>query len=84
MKDFDFGFTIVGEDDIESIKKVSEEKQSEIDKWEEKCDTMYNMIQPLLDNLEKNPELDYIKWDGQQRAKAISEFRRQLEEVVTS
>ena len=24
--------------------------------------TMYNMIQPLLNNLQKNPEKDYIYW----------------------
>ena len=39
------------------------------------------MIKPLLNNLAKNPEKDYIYWEGKVRLKKIEEFSDKLDEV---
>lgn len=87
MSDFDFGFSMVNEDELDVVKEVkssAETSASEVDKLKKKSDTMYSMIMPLLNNLAQNPEKDYIKWNGKDRLKKIEQFRDKLEEVYTS
>ena len=70
--DFDFGFTAVTEDELDAVieaKETAVMKTAGLDKTQEKCDTLYNMIKPLLNNLAKNPEKDYIYWEGKVRLK---------------
>ena len=45
---------------------------------------MYDLIQPLLSNLEKNPELDYIRWPGEARIAKIEEFRHRLDDIAAA
>ena len=85
--DFDFGFTMVDEEELDLVKEVKatvESTTSEVDKLQKKCDTLYNMVMPLLNNLAKNPDKDYIKWNGEDRLKKIETFRDKLDEVYTS
>ena len=85
--DFDFGFTMVDEEELDLVKEVKATVQStttEVDKLQKKCDTLYNMVMPLLNNLAKNPDKDYIKWNGEDRLKKIETFRDKLDEVYTS
>ncbi|MEK9698784.1 MAG: hypothetical protein VW270_23620 [Candidatus Poseidoniales archaeon] len=87
MTDFDFGFTMVDEDELEIVQQVkssAESTASEVDKYKEKCDTLYNMVLPLLNNLAANPEKDYIKWNGKDRLAKIEMFRDKMDEVYTS
>ena len=87
MSDFDFGFTMVDEDELDVVKDIKTQAsvtETEVDNYKKKCDTLYNMITPLLNNLAKNPEKDYIKWDGADRLKKIEQFRDKLDEVYTS
>lgn len=87
MSDFDFGFTMVDEDDLDIVKEVkatAKTTSTEVDKYKEKCDTLYNMVMPLLNNLAANPDKDYIKWDGEDRLKKIEAFRDKMDEVYTS
>ena len=87
MTDFDFGFTMVDEDELDIVKEVkstAESTASEVDKYKEKCDTLYNMVMPLLNNLAQNPDKDYIKWNGADRLKKIEQFRDKMDEVYTS
>ena len=82
--DFDFGFTAVTEDELDAVieaKETAVMKTAGLDKTQEKCDTLYNMIKPLLNNLAKNPEKDYIYWEGKVRLKKIEEFSDKLDEV---
>ena len=82
--EFDFGFTAVTEDELEAVieaKETAVMKTAGLDKTQEKCDTLYNMIKPLLNNLAKNPEKDYIYWEGKVRLKKIEEFSDKLDEV---
>ena len=87
MSDFDFGFTMVDEDELDIVKEVksnAESTASEVDKLQKKCDTLYNMVLPLLNNLAANPDKDYIKWDGKDRLAKIEQFRDKMDEVYTS
>lgn len=87
MSDFDFGFTMVDEDELDIVKEVKSTAQStasEVDKLQKKCDTLYNMVLPLLNNLAANPDKDYIKWDGKDRLAKIEQFRDKMDEVYTS
>ena len=82
--DFDFGFTAVTEDELDAVieaKETAVMKTAGLDRTQEKCDTLYNMIKPLLNNLAKNPEIDYIYWEGKVRLKKIEEFSDKLDEV---
>ena len=51
---FDFGFTAVNEDELDAVQKTQGA--------EEKLHALYNAITPLLNNLKRNPEKDYILW----------------------
>ena len=82
--DFDFGFTAVTEEELEVVQQAQDEailNKSGLDKTQQKCDTLYNMIKPLLNNLAKNPEKDYIHRGGTLRSKKIEEFSDKLDEV---
>ena len=82
--DFDFGFTAVTEEELDVVieaKETAVMKTVGLDRTQEKCDTLYNMIKPLLNNLAKNPEKDYIHWPGKLRSKKIEEFSDKLDEV---
>ena len=82
--DFDFGFTAVTEEELDVVieaKETAVMKTAGLDRTQEKCDTLYNMIKPLLNNLAKNPEKDYIHRPGKLRSKKIEEFSDKLDEV---
>lgn len=87
MSDFDFGFTMVNEDELDVVQGLSlrsQQVKTEVDKYKNKCDTLYNMVLPLLNNLAANPEKDYIKWNGKDRLEKIEQFRDKMDEVYTS
>lgn len=70
MSDFnDFGFTAVNEDDMASNVDAHE-----------RLAKLYNAITPLLENLKKNPEKDYILWPN--RLEKIEEFEKKLRDIV--
>ena len=65
LDQFDFGFTAVDEDELEVVQKQTQKLESTSGKAEEledKLNKLYNSILPLLSNLKKNPEKDYIYW----------------------
>ena len=62
---FDFGFTAVDESELEAFKTIKSEATSasaEVEALEEKVSRLYNAILPLLTNLKKDPDKDYILW----------------------
>ena len=84
MSDCDFGFTAVTEEELTVVQQAKETVASTtegLDKVQEKCDTLYNMIKPLLNNLAANPQKDYIYWPGDVRMQKIEEFTDKLDEV---
>ena len=70
MKDpGDFGFTIVGEEDLQGPNDTRAER-------------LRDMILPLLNNLKANPDKDIIKWKGTERVKKIDEFIKKMNDLV--
>ena len=79
---FDFGFTAVDEDELEAVQKVAkkaEASQTEASSAQEKLDKLYNAISPLLTNLKKNPEKEYILWPN--RLKKGEEFEDYIQKI---
>ena len=73
--DFDFGFTAVTEDELEAVQKTKVSAEGA----QEKLETLYNAITPLLTNLKKNPEKEYILWPN--RLKKVEEFEDYIQKI---
>ena len=81
-KDFDFGFTAVDEDELEAVQQTqasAENVKARASKLEGKVDKLYNAITPLLANLKKNPEKEYILWPD--RLKKVEAFETHLQKI---
>ena len=86
---FDFGFTAVDEDELEAVQKEQQRaatigteaaKAAEAAKSNQKqLDDLYNAIVPLLNNLKKNPQKEYILWPN--RLKKVEEFESHLQKI---
>ena len=63
---FDFGFTAVDESELEEL--------------EDKLNKLYNAILPLLTNLKKNPEKEYILWPN--RTEKIEAFENHISGII--
>lgn len=75
--DFDFGIEF-GEDLTDAVN----EKELQAALAQNKAQTMYKMILPLLNNLKKNPDKPNIVWPD--REKKINEFIKKLDNVLSS
>ena len=88
LGDFDFGFSAVSEDELKAIEReleskvASQEQQlKQVSKnYEEKLNTLYKMVMPLLNNLAKDAEKDYIYWPGRQQK--MQEFIKKVQALV--
>ena len=86
MSDFnynDFGFTAVDSDDLlkidEKVSKTaasSEENPELVDVLSAKVDKLDNFIRPLLENLAKDSDKDYIYWPNR-----IDIVRKQIDNL---
>jgi len=80
---FDFGFTAVDESELEAFKTIKSEASSagaEVKALEEKVNSLYNAILPLLTNLKKDPEKDYILWPH--RTEKIEQFEEHIRKII--
>tara|TARA_R110000868_G_scaffold403302_1_gene680450 strand:+ start:987 stop:1271 length:285 start_codon:yes stop_codon:yes gene_type:complete len=75
---FDFGFTAVDESELETVQ-LQKNVASSI---EDKLDSLYNAVIPLLNNLKKNPEKDYILWPN--RLEKVEEFEAFITKIYRS
>ena len=85
MDDFDFGFSLVDETELEAVQKATAQVEtvaSTATATQEKIDTLYNMIMPLLNNLQANPEKEYIYWPN--RVDKVEQFRDKLTEIYNA
>jgi hypothetical protein len=83
--DFDFGFTLVDESELEAVQKattVAAETSSTAEHLQEKIDRLYNAVQPLLANLKQNPEKEYILWKD--RVAKVDAFSDHLYNIYKS
>ena len=79
---FDFGFTAVDEQELEAVQKVTkkaEASQTEASSAQERLDKLYNAITPLLNNLKKNPEKEYILWPN--RLEKVEQFEDYIQKI---
>jgi hypothetical protein len=79
---FDFGFTLVDEDELEAVQHIKAEaeaiNESSFD-LQDRLDNLYNAIQPLLNNLKSKPEKEYILWPN--RLEKIEEFETHIQNI---
>ena len=83
IDEFDFGFTAVDESELEAVQKATtkvESTSSKAEEAEEKLNKLYNAILPLLSNLKKNPEKEYILWPN--RVEKVEQFEDLISVIV--
>lgn len=73
-EDDDFGFSTISEEEL-NAKTISVENE-----YQDKLKKMHKMIVPLLNNLAKNPEKEYIYWPD--RVKKLTEFRKKIDKLM--
>ncbi len=86
---FDFGFTMVDEDELDAVQTATTEAQllsvstaeaeGDLAEVRQKLDIMYQMIQPLLMNLAQDPEKEYILWPD--RVNKVNTFKEMVDKV---
>lgn len=90
--DFDFGFSVVDEDELPQVKELKQAQDTIVKKaiaeesyateLTEKLQALYDSIIPLLKNLKANPDKDYILWPD--RSAKIDSFKRKIDNIVGS
>jgi hypothetical protein len=79
---FDFGFTVVNEDELEVAQKSTKTATAATataKSIDDKLNKLYNAIIPLLTNLKANPEKDYILWP--KRLEKVEAFEDMLQKI---
>jgi len=79
---FDFGFTAVDENELEAVQKAATQAETlgaSALNTQEKIDKLYNAIIPLLTNLKKNPEKEYILWPN--RLEKVEQFEDYIQKI---
>lgn len=82
---FDFGFTAVDESELQAVQdaqKAAGDVEVTATVTQEKLDKLYNAIVPLLNNLKKNPEKEYILWPN--RIDKVEQFENHLLKIYRS
>ena len=80
--DFDFGFTAVNEEDLDAVQEVTTQvaaTKGEVEAVQAKLMLLRKTIEPLLKNLEMNPEKAYIHWPD--RTTKVKAFRAKLDSI---
>jgi hypothetical protein len=81
---FDFGFTAVSENELDAYQEAQSEIQKvsgEAGEYHARLDKLFSAIQPLLNNLKKDPSKDYILWPN--RLEKIEAFEDMLQDIYT-
>jgi hypothetical protein len=79
---FDFGFTAVDEDELQTVQQtaaVAHNAEQLAMTTQSRLDKLYNSVVPLLNNLKKNPEKEYILWPN--RLEKIELFETKLQQI---
>ena len=75
---FDFGFTAVNEDELE-VAQTATASAAEASTTQDRLDSLYNAITPLLNNLKANPEKQMIKWPN--RVEKVEAFEDHIYKI---
>ena len=79
---FDFGFTLVDENELEAVQQATQQVESvstAVESTQERLDKLFGAIQPLLNNLKANPEKEYILWPN--RLEKIEQFEDYIQKI---
>jgi|TARA_B110000977_G_C11086254_1_gene494825 hypothetical protein len=79
---FDFGFTLVDENELEVVQQAQASVASttaSVSETQERLDQLFNAVQPLLNNLKQNPEKEYILWP--KRLEKIELFEDHIQKI---
>ena len=84
----DFGFSAVSEDELKSLerelKQQVEQKEQELSltskEYKDKLEALYKLIMPLLLNLQKDSDKEYIYWPD--RTKKVTTFIARFNKFV--
>lgn len=79
---FDFGFTAVDETELQAVQQttaLANDAEQLALTTQERLDKLYNAVVPLLNNLKKNPEKEYILWPN--RLAKVEEFETHLQSI---
>lgn len=84
----DFGFSAVSEDELKSLEKQLKQevsqKETALAQIEEtykgKLEQLYKTIMPLLKNLAKDSDKEYIYWP--ERTQKMQQFIKKIEAIV--
>jgi len=88
LDDHDFGFSAVSEDELKSMERQLqqqvEQKEQELSltskEYKDKLEMMYKLIMPLLVNLSKDSEKEYILWPD--RSKKMKAFIDKINKLM--
>lgn len=90
LSNFDFGFSLVDEQELDAVQKVKKEVeetsstaaqwQAQADEWKEKANLIYSAVMPLLNNLSSNEDKEYIYWPN--RSIKIDQFKLKLQQIL--
>lgn len=79
---FDFGFSIVDEQELEAVQAAHEQVQTTSATAEElqaRLSRLYDAMQPLLNNLRQSADKEYIWWPN--RLEKIEQFQDMLDGI---
>ena len=86
--DNDFGFSAATEEELKQYEKQQlqhltkqvDNTSAQATSYKEILETMYKMILPLITNLSKDPQKEYILWPN--RDKRLLEFKAKLDALM--
>jgi len=79
---FDFGFSLVDEQELEAVQTANEQIQTTTASAEElegRLTQLYDAFQPLMNNLKQSADKDYIYWPN--RIQKIEQFQDILDSI---
>jgi hypothetical protein len=76
---FDFGFTAVTEDELDTVIELQQKADTVLD-THNRLHELYNAVTPLLNSLKANPEKDYIYWPN--RLEKVEAFEDKLQGIL--
>ena len=88
LDDHDFGFSAVSEDELKSMERQLQQqvqqKEEELSltskEYKDKLEALYKLIMPLLMNLQKDDNKEYIYWPD--RTKKMTTFIAKVNKII--
>lgn len=92
LENFDFGFSIVDEEELDVVQNIKqeiatssstlEEWKNQAEEWQEKATVIYKAVLPLLNNLCAEKDKSYIYWPD--RHEKIEQFKLRLNKILNA